>query len=75
MMLRDLETGENILVDTDSTAVRQQYAQRRQSAYEQRQQLFRSLGLDAIEVRTDEPYINPLMRFFRQRERRAQAGR
>ena len=33
-------------------------------------QLFQTLGINAIEVRTDEPYIHPLMRFFRQRERR-----
>lgn len=70
MMLQDLETGEHLLVDTGSTAVRQQYAQRRAAAVAQRQQLFRSLGLDAIEIRTDEPYITPLIHFFRQRERR-----
>lgn len=68
--LQDLETGEHILVDTTSTAVRQQYQRRREAAVAQRRQLFQSLGIDAIDVRTDEPYINPLMRFFRQRERR-----
>ena len=70
IMLQDLETGEFILVDTASASVRQQYQQRRAAAVAQRQQLFRGLGLDAIELRTDEPYIGPLMRFFRQRERR-----
>jgi uncharacterized protein (DUF58 family) len=68
--LQDLETGEYILVDTTSAAVRQQYQQRRQTLAAQRRQLFHSLGIDAIDVRTDEPYINPLMRFFWQRERR-----
>jgi uncharacterized protein (DUF58 family) len=68
--LQDLETGEYILVDTTSSAVRQQYRQRCETALAQRRQLFLSLGIDAIEVRTDEPYMNPLMRFFRRRERR-----
>ena len=70
MMLQDLETGAHLLVDTGSAAVRRQYAERRAAAVAQRQQLFRSLGLDTIEVYTHEPYITPLMQFFRQRERR-----
>lgn len=70
VVLQDLETGEHVLVDTASAAVRQEYHQRRTEALEQRRRLFKSLGIDAIEVQTDEPYITPLMRFFRQRERR-----
>jgi len=68
--LQDLETGEHVVVDTTSAAVRQAYARRRAAAVARRRQLFQTLGIDAIEVHTDEPYINPLMRFFRQRERR-----
>lgn len=70
MRLRDLESGHHILVDTSSPRVRQHYQQRRDEALAQRQALFQTLSIDAIEVRTDEPYINPLMRFFRRRERR-----
>jgi uncharacterized protein (DUF58 family) len=70
MALQDLETGADILVDTYSALVRQRYQQRRAAAVAQRRQLFRSLGIEAIDLRTDEPYIQPLMRFFRQRERR-----
>jgi uncharacterized protein (DUF58 family) len=73
--LQDLESGDYILVDTSSAAVRQQYQQRRQAAVARRQQLFRSLGIDAIDIRTDVPYIDPLVRFFRQRERRLALGR
>ncbi len=70
MTLQDLETGAYLVVDTSSAAVRRQYQQRREAAVAQRRQLFRSLGIDAIEVHTDEPFITPLMRFFRQREQR-----
>jgi uncharacterized protein (DUF58 family) len=68
--LQDLETGADILVDTHSALVREHYQQRRAAAVAQRHQLFRSLGIAAIDLRTDEPYVQPLMRFFRQRERR-----
>lgn len=70
IQLRDLETGEIALVDTGSARVRRAYQQRRDDAVAARQRLFQTLGLDTIDVRTDEPYIAPLMRFFRQRERR-----
>ena len=75
LRLRDLETGEVVLVDTGSAAVRRQYRERRAAAVAARQRLFRSLGVDPIEVQTDQPYIQPLMRFFRQREKRLREGR
>jgi uncharacterized protein (DUF58 family) len=68
--LQDLESGATIVVDTSSAQVRRQYQQRRDEAVTKRQTLFNNLGMDAIEIRTDEPYINPLMRFFRKREQR-----
>ncbi|MCZ6874545.1 MAG: DUF58 domain-containing protein [bacterium] len=70
LRLEDLESGACMVIDTGSAAVRQAYQQRQQAAVRQRRQLFQSLGIDAIEVRTDEPYIKPMMRFFRRRERR-----
>jgi uncharacterized protein (DUF58 family) len=73
--LRDLETGAEVVVDTDSRAVRETFRDRREAAQAERRRLFRALGIDAIEVRTDEPTIRPLMRFFRLRERRLGEGR
>jgi uncharacterized protein (DUF58 family) len=73
--LRDLETGATVMVDTDSAAVRRDFARRQQAALERRRRLFRSMSLDSVEVTTDEPYIHALMRFFRLRERRLQQGR
>lgn len=70
LRLQDLESGEAVVIDTNSAAVRRTYRQRQEAAVLQRQQLFQSLGIDAIDVCTDEPYMNPMMRFFRRRERR-----
>ena len=75
IMLRDLETGAYALVDTGSAAVRRAYSERREAAALARQRLFRSLGLDIIDVSTRESYIHPLMRFFRLREKRRREGR
>lgn len=73
--LRDLETGQEVLVDTDSAKVRRQFADSRRRAATARRRLFRGLGLDVIDVRTDEPYLQPLLRFFRRRGRRLGEGR
>ena len=73
--LRDLETGEERLVDTDSRAVRERFAAAREAARARRRRLFRALGIDFVEAPTEEPWIEPLMRFFRGRERRLEAGR
>jgi uncharacterized protein (DUF58 family) len=73
--LQDLETGQPILIDTGSAAVRNRYREQRGAAVAARQRLFLGLGVDPIEVRTDEPYVRPLLRFFRQREKRLREGR
>jgi uncharacterized protein (DUF58 family) len=74
IMLRDLETGEHVLVDSGSAAVRRAYREQRAAAALARQRLFRSLGLDVIDVNTRDSYMHPLMRFFRLREKRRREG-
>lgn len=68
--LEDAETGEMLLLDTLDADVRQTYralARQRQAA---RNRLFRSMKLDAIDVRTDAPYLPTLITFFRRRASR-----
>jgi hypothetical protein len=36
-----------------------------------RRKLLRRLAIDEIQIRTDEGYVEPLMKFFRARETRA----
>jgi uncharacterized protein (DUF58 family) len=69
--LTDAETGEEVVLDTRSARAREafaDYARRRQSAADA---LFRRLRLDAVRIRTDEDYVAPLIRFFRQRNKTA----
>ncbi len=68
--LRDLETGELRVLDTGSESARQHYAEMAQRADAARRQVFRACRVDSIHIRTDEPYIKPLIQFFRQRSAR-----
>jgi uncharacterized protein (DUF58 family) len=74
MWAEDLETGELIPVDTASPRVREAYKRQALQQKLQRDTLFKRLGLDAVGVRTDRPYISPLVEFFRRRARRRHAG-
>jgi len=67
----DPETGETIDVDTSDAGVRARYAERVAEEYAERRRLLRRLAIDEIAVRTDRPFIEPLLKFFRSRETRA----
>ena len=67
--LEDAETGEEILVDTGDEAGRQAYQRHNKTLREARDQMFRVTGIDTIHAHTDRPYIDPVIRFFKKRER------
>ena len=66
--LEDAETGVRITVDTGSRAFRENYARLAAARAAEFQQMCRAANIDAIEVRTDGRYVDPLVRFFHQRE-------
>lgn len=65
----DPETGQEWIVDTCASGLRALYARDAAAEREALRRLFRRLGVDEIEVRTDASYINPLLGFFRKRDR------
>ncbi|MCA9750853.1 MAG: DUF58 domain-containing protein [Gemmatimonadetes bacterium] len=67
--LVDAEDGRERLVDASSARVREEFARARREFREQRRQVFRRYRVDAVDVRTDRPYAEPLIAFFRKRER------
>jgi uncharacterized protein (DUF58 family) len=71
--LEDAETGELIVIDTGSAAVRQQYENLGAGQQGRLRDLFRSMDVDQIEVFTGRDHVRDLVRFFRTRERRAQS--
>ncbi len=66
----DAETGERMIIDTYDRGVRNTYMLLAQQTQEQRDRLFRSMKLDAIHLRTDQPYIQTLISFFHRRASR-----
>lgn len=68
--LEDAESGETVIIDTRSEEARHLYTELNQRADAKRRQVFRTNQVDSIHIRTDEPYVKPLIQFFRQRTAR-----
>jgi uncharacterized protein (DUF58 family) len=68
--LVDAETGQVMVLDTSSRRQRRWYANRARERAEQRDQFFKQLRMDPIHVSTGEDFVEPLRKFFHQRERR-----
>jgi uncharacterized protein (DUF58 family) len=69
VVFQDIESGELIEFDTsgpEAHEYRETVALRRK----ERDGYFRRLRLDSVQVQTDKPYVDALVRFFRRRERR-----
>ncbi len=68
--LEDAETGAERWVDTSSKRVRAQIIYERKEKEKLRNSLFVKSHLDQIEITTGANYIQPLVQFFRRREKR-----
>lgn len=68
--LKDAETGEEILVDTSSEKVRNEYRRKRRQQKEKLRNQSLRRKIDMIEVETNASYIRPLIAFFRRRMHR-----
>lgn len=69
--LTDAETDETLLVDTQSPAVRTHIAAQARARQEAIEAALRHARIDHVQIRTDRDYVQPLIRFFRVRNRRA----
>lgn len=70
LTLTDAETGDLVLLDTKAKGVRDTFARRVNEQQAALDMLFKRVHLDAIQVRTDRSYVDPLVQFFRHRNRR-----
>jgi uncharacterized protein (DUF58 family) len=70
LVLRDAETGEVIEINTADARKRQTFTERQLKAQSETARLFRSAGIDSIQLRTDQPYGAALAKFFETREKR-----
>jgi uncharacterized protein (DUF58 family) len=74
LVLEDAETGEIVEVSTGDSRKRKAFAERQARAQTDVARLFRTAGIDAIQLRTDQPYMMALGRFFETREKRRLRG-
>jgi uncharacterized protein (DUF58 family) len=73
LMMEDLETGEIVELDTSGRA-RIEFALRAHAIARARDAALCRLNLDAVEVRTDRPYVEALVAFFKTRAKRMAHG-
>ncbi|MCX5698418.1 MAG: DUF58 domain-containing protein [Candidatus Omnitrophica bacterium] len=70
VQLFDPEKKRDFILDTSDQGLRQEYARKNQQRIKERELLFQSLHVDNIDVRTDIPYSQSLLKFFKSREKR-----
>jgi len=68
--LVDPETGQALDIDTSDPKVRSRFDTMVSTEGDKRRHLLRRLAIDEIPVNTDQGIMEPLLRFFRTRERR-----
>lgn len=70
LLFRDAETGEMILVDSSDENLRRRYQEKATELLKRRDKLFSSVGVDHVEVATDVPFTEAMVKFFLARRRR-----
>ena len=68
--LEDPETGELVLVDTSSAAVRRRFAATASEENEALKRFFLKTGIDTLTIATDRPYIDEVRALFKRRARK-----
>jgi uncharacterized protein (DUF58 family) len=68
--LEDPESGRRVLIDAGAPATLEKHRRQEGERLLRLEDFFRRCGLDFIRVSTDRPYLDPIIRFFRQRAKR-----
>ncbi|MCL2389369.1 MAG: DUF58 domain-containing protein [Elusimicrobia bacterium] len=74
MDLRDPETGKNFMIDSSSSAAKGGVKSQREAFEAYTKRVFTNAKVDVINLNTHESYINPLIRFFKERQKRRGLG-
>jgi hypothetical protein len=73
IMFEDVESGEVVEFDTSGPGA-ERYRRRIVQLRAQRDHALRRMNTDIVEVRTDQPYVDALVAFFKARARRIAHG-
>lgn len=68
--LEDAETGELIVIDTGSLKVRTQYSAMGKERSGELKKMFRTMGVDQIDIKTNDDYMAKIAQFFTAREKK-----
>ena len=68
--LEDPETGEMVLVDTSSAAVRRRFAATASEESEELKRFFLKTGIDTLAIDTAKPYVDEVRALFKRRARK-----
>jgi uncharacterized protein (DUF58 family) len=74
LVLKDAETGEVVEVQTGNARQRAAFAEQQALFQGALRKVFRTMGIDAIQLRTDQPYGAALGKFFEARVKRRRRG-
>ncbi len=64
------DPSSSFLVDTSNARLREKYSTMSAAMIEERFRVFSSVSMDHIDVRTDKPYIEEFIKFFKKRKKR-----
>ncbi|MFN3967109.1 MAG: DUF58 domain-containing protein [Endomicrobiia bacterium] len=66
----DSETGEMLTIDTRDKTLLEKYRNLYKAEFDRKREMFSKAKIDFIQIDTDKPYIEPLLKFFYMRARR-----
>jgi len=66
----DAETGDHVVVDTSDGEFREAFSKLVARSHGELAAAFRQTSVDVVRIATGQPYVKPLMRFFKERSRR-----
>ncbi|MBI4398001.1 MAG: DUF58 domain-containing protein [Candidatus Omnitrophica bacterium] len=70
VVFEDAETGEEVMVNTSHSKFQETFRKKTTEELHHMDRLFKKMGLDKIEIDTTQSYVDPLIKFFRAREKR-----
>jgi uncharacterized protein (DUF58 family) len=72
ILVEDIETGEQLFIDSDDRGFRRRYAEHAARQEQKLLDTFSQANVDCIELQTSEPLEQSLIRFLRLRKRKGQ---
>ncbi len=72
--MRDAETGASIVIDTSDGRLRAEFSKAIEEENRDRDRMLASASVDQVVISSDKSYIEPLIKFFKLREKRRRFG-